>query len=492
MSAALDKAIARLMNGRLEEARRSCRKVLEQDPDQPQSLLLLAEIYRRMGDEKGAAKADARVLDRQPGWTPAHLASTVGALYEEFDRPTEATERYRRALELDPRLGEALDGLVRLRRFAEVERFCRESMARFPGESLYPEKLGAALGFLGRYEEAVEAYGAALERAATLEAKQRAGFYKAGSLLALGRYAEGWASFGSRPARADLRTAHPEIVEDPAALASLTRPAHIRIHLEQGLGDEIFFLRFAPLLRARGHRLSLKADAKSYDKLTPLLSALPQLFDAASDRADAAICSGDLALASGQAHAPPLALPVDEPRRERLKGELEKELGPPPYIGVTWRAGVLPDEPKPQGLYLVKEVPPEHLAKAIAPCDARVVILQRRPTADDVQQFERGLGRKARDLSRVNDDLRDALALLSLLDEYVGVSNTNTHLRAGLPGRPARVLLGMPSEWRWGLQGASSPWFPGFTLYRRRYDEDWSAALRELRQDLAKKYAAAQ
>jgi len=63
-------------------------------------------------------------------------------------------------------------------------------------------------------------------------------------------------------------------------------------------------------------------------------------------------------------------------------------------------------------------------------------------------------------------------------------------LRAGLQGRLARVLLGLPSEWRWGLEGPRSPWFPDFALYRRRSDEDWTAVLQRLKQDLARKYAA--
>ena len=39
------------------------------------------------------------------------------------------------------------------------------------------------------------------------------------------------------------------------------------------------------------------------------------------------------------------------------------------------------------------------------------------------------------------------LALLSLLDEYVGVSNANAHLRAGL-GRSMQVLVAHPPDVR--------------------------------------------
>jgi len=61
------------------------------------------------------------------------------------------------------------------------------------------------------------------------------------------------------------------------------------------------------------------------------------------------------------------------------------------------------------------------------------------------------------------------------------------HLRAAA-GRSARVLVRCPAEWRWMATGSSSPWFPGFSLYRQSLDGDWSAALARLRKDLEALY----
>jgi hypothetical protein len=57
------------------------------------------------------------------------------------------------------------------------------------------------------------------------------------------------------------------------------------------------------------------------------------------------------------------------------------------------------------------------------------------------------------------------------------------HLRAGT-GRPARVLVPRPAEWRWMISGSESPWFPGFRVYRQRPDGDWRPALERLAQHL--------
>ena len=65
----------------------------------------------------------------------------------------------------------------------------------------------------------------------------------------------------------------------------------------------------------------------------------------------------------------------------------------------------------------------------------------------------------------------------------------------GLAGASFTIVIGafgklMPPEWRWGLEGSFSPWFPGFTLYRAAPGRDWSAALSHLEHDL--RAAAAQ
>jgi len=109
--------------------------------------------------------------------------------------------------------------------------------------------------------------------------------------------------------------------------------------------------------------------------------------------------------------------------------------------------------------------------------------LQRQPRVEEQETLRAALGAPLHDASAANDDLEDALALLHLLDEYVGVSNTNTHLRAGT-GRAARVLVPWPAEWRWLAGGARSPWFPAIPLYRQSEDGRWDEALQRLRSDL--------
>jgi hypothetical protein len=139
---------------------------------------------------------------------------------------------------------------------------------------------------------------------------------------------------------------------------------------------------------------------------------------------------------------------------------------------------------------LYKELRLEDLAAVLRGVAGTLVSLQRAPGAGETERLAALAGRPVHDFSAANGDLEDMLALLALLDEYIGVSNTNMHLLAGI-GRTARVLVPWPAEWRWMAAGGASPWFPGFRSYRQRPDGDWGPAVARLRADLEASSAAA-
>jgi hypothetical protein len=164
-------------------------------------------------------------------------------------------------------------------------------------------------------------------------------------------------------------------------------------------------------------------------------------------------------------------------------------LGPPPYIGLSWRAGTGPQEQRGRAWLLFKDISQENLAAALRGIKGTLVSLQRRPRSGETEKLADLVGSPVHDLSAANEDLEDMLALLAVIDDYVGVSNTNMHLRAGV-GRAARVLMPWPAEWRWMVSGESSPWFPGFRIYRQRPGGNWSEAMERLRRDLTDSLSA--
>jgi hypothetical protein len=132
---------------------------------------------------------------------------------------------------------------------------------------------------------------------------------------------------------------------------------------------------------------------------------------------------------------------------------------------------------------LYKEISIDMLASALRGWRGTMLVLQRLPMPGEIEAFSSALGRRAHDLSALNESLLEMSAVLSLIDEYVGVSNANMHIRAGL-GKVARVLIPFPAEFRWMDAGDGSPWFPGFSIYRQPPSRSWGGVLAKLQIDI--------
>jgi hypothetical protein len=237
------------------------------------------------------------------------------------------------------------------------------------------------------------------------------------------------------------------------------------------------------LLAQRGARLRFWGDAR----LGPMLVRSGIVAEwHASDRAPTAldparlVWIGDLPhmLRVGDAFPPAISLVADESRRQRMASRLA-DAGPAPYIALTWRAGL---ERRGKAV-LSKSIEPALLGAALRGVRATFVCVQRDPRAGEIDAWQAAHGANLVDLSAANGDLDDMLALMGIVDDYVGVSNTNTHLRAAVP-RPARVLVPWPPEWRWTRDRPRSPWFPDFELYRASRADGWREALARLANDL--------
>jgi hypothetical protein len=208
-----------------------------------------------------------------------------------------------------------------------------------------------------------------------------------------------------------------------------------------------------------------------------------ELGSSASDGPEVAIRVGDLPLLlwGGEPYPSSIRLVPSAPALEMLRARLA-QLGPPPYVGVAWRAGTPLEEQGAVAKALSKAVPVDVVARILAGAKATIVSVQRNPEAGETDALARLAGLPVHDLSATNTDLEEALALMALLDEYVGVSSTNVHLRQAA-GRASKVLVPNPPEWRWGVEG-ESPWFPGTAVYREPTGRNWDDAVVRLRRDL--------
>jgi Flp pilus assembly protein TadD len=440
----IPRALRLHQEGRVAEAEALYREVLSRDAGHAVALHYLGMAAWQRGDAATGERLMRAAIEVNAAIPDFH--NNLGLLLRDTGRAAEAVECYARTLEVDPGWFEAHNNR------------------------------GLALEDLGRFEDAIDAYVQAVSREPRFAAARQ---NLARVLLALGRYAEGWEEYRWRLVAQGMTAAAPD-ARAPRLPASL-KGRRIELVGEQGLGDVLFFLRFAPELVHRGAILAFRGDPR----LHPLL-ARSALFaggfqDPAAASAAGAIFAGDLPWlleAHDPATFPPaLALEPLADRVARLRATLDR-LGPAPRIAITWRAGIATGG-GPVRLQL-KKAPVAALGEALHDTRATWLSIQRHPAEGEREALAAALDAPVHDFSAANDDLDEMLALLCLVDDYVGVSNLNTHLRAGL-GRAMRVLVPFPPEWRWGIEGAESDWFPGMKVHRQGSNADWSGAMEELR-----------
>lgn len=306
---------------------------------------------------------------------------------------------------------------------------------------------------------------------------QGARFLLSWHLLSAGDWELGFRDYAFRPSR-HRNTACANGVPLATRLPDDMKGDRILIAQEQGIGDELFFLRFFPHLQQRGGEFHYYTTSK----LAPLLQRtgmFSQVWSSAppAEIFNAGVLVGDLPslLGFGSNDTPPPAIPIQPLASfQNSAASILRAFGPPPYVGITWRAGTDFSKERQNVRLLDKSIPIVDIARWIPP-GATVISLQRNPYPDEISTLAQALGRPVLDAAIYNDNLEQMLGLLSQLQHYFAVSNTNVHLAASL-GLSCTVFVPAPPEWRWMLTGDRSVWFPNCRVVRQTPDGRWPAA----------------
>jgi Tetratricopeptide repeat len=441
------------------------------------------QAFRQAQNESAVARFDAVLAADPDNELAAHFKGYALCRLGRFEEGVPLLERAVRAQPRNPDFHGNL-GIIRyvLGELPEAIRSLQRAIELAPTVAEPYGNLSMALRDSGEFERALAAARHAVQLRPDLAAAR---LNLALALLALGNYDEAWRAYVWRPDPTvnlrDLGT--PGVLAHASVLPGLERDPWITLHGEQGVGDVIFFLRFARALRDRGAKLRFWGD----ERVAPMLLRSAIVDAVSPGRAVPAgtnpshlVWIGDLpALLGMTSEFPPSPrIEADDARVKAVRERLAA-CGPPPYTAITWRAGL----PRRGKAVLEKAVAPAAFGAALKGIEGTVVSVQRNPDAGEARALAEALGKTLHDLSGLNADLEDMLAVMHVADEYVGVSNTNMHLRAAA-GRTARLLLPWPPEWRWTRNLERSPWFPDFPLYRADSSGGWSDALRRLANDL--------
>jgi tetratricopeptide (TPR) repeat protein len=469
-----------------EELLKRCARLLELAPRHAGAWSGRGNGLQGLGRYEEAAEAYDTVISLVPDMTEA--LRNQAAAFRMLGRYTDALDNYDHALR-DTRPATMLlynraIVLQQLGRYGEA-RSSYEAAVLAPAETTESRITRAvALQQLRRDDEALESY----EQARTIDPNhQDAQRSEAFCRLLMGDYTRGWKQHESRWLTSDVMLRR-RYADRPLWLgAESVAGKTVLVHAEQGYGDTLQFCRYASLLEARGATVILEVPAA----LKVLLESLRGVSQV--------VAVGD-PLPTFDFQCPIMSLPMafgttletipaqtpylfaDLTRGQEWARRLDHVAGRGrPRVGLAWSGNAR------QGNDENRSVPLIALAALYAQ-DATFVSLQplvRERDAGTLSQC--GIVDFGAELA----SFADTAALMEALDLVISVDTSTAHL-AGALGRPLWVLLAHVPDWRWLLDRADSPWYPGARLFRQDKLGDWPAlivrvtqALREWMEDQA-------
>jgi tetratricopeptide (TPR) repeat protein/glycosyltransferase involved in cell wall biosynthesis len=384
----------------------------------------IANALQKQGKKAAAADRYEQVIAASPSNAEAH--SHLGYFKQENGQIAEAISHYKQALETNSNLSET---------------------------NLH---LGCALEEQGKVAEAIDYYTKAIQLSPdSPNSRLRLAF----ALLLTGNLQRGFTEYESRWQTQELE---PRYFAEPLWDGSDLHGKTILLHPEQGLGDTIQFIRYAPLVKQKGGKVMVACNL-----------LLKRLFEGIAGVDRVVVQPRDLL--EFQVQAPLLSLPhILGTTLENIPANIPYLVPPQDFkfvlepndrlkVGIVWAGGPLHRKNHQRSCKL------SDFMKFIDIPGASFYSLQKDLSAADLTLLNQ---QQIPDLSEHCIDFADTAAIISQLDLVICVDTSVAHL-AGALGKPVWILLSFIPDWRWMLEREDSPWYPTARLFRQRKAGDW-------------------
>ncbi len=467
--------------GRLEEAVASYQRALLLKPEYAEAHSNLGVALLQQGKWSEAVACCQQAVRLRPDHAEAH--SNLGVALLQQGKPLAAAVWLQKALRLKPDVAE-LHGnlgmaLAEQGKPAEAEACYRQALRLKPDYAGAYSELGVALADQGRVTEALACYQQAL---CLKPDYAEVHINLAYACLLRGDFEAAWSEYEWRW---KCRDSSPPPFQQPLWDGSSLQGRTILLFAEQGLGDTLHFIRYAPLVKRTGATVIVQcqgrllrllgtcagidrlvpegADPPRFDVQAPLLS-LPRIFRTT--------------LATIPAKIPYLS--ADRESRacwqEPLSGVQDFK------VGIAWQGSAEHKRDRQRSVPLLAFAP---LADVPG---VRLVSLQTGPGREQLSDQADRLA--VLDLADQLEDFADTAALMSHLDLLITVDTAVAHL-AGALGVPVWVALPLVPDWRWLLEREDSPWYPSMRLFRQTSLGDWAGVFERLSEALRQQVVAA-
>ena len=430
----------------------------------------------------------ALLLDRQieaaiaafetaSGLDPSYYRPLVnlGKALREAGRPAEAIVRLRRALSLAPddvgaliNLGDALAASGDL---AAAQTTLERASSLAPTLPETQRSLAIARLQAGHFAESV-----ALLRNALRYAPRHAGLHCClhEALFAAGEWPQAWPHFEWRfdPHEGRTRLERPSNL--PRWDGSIQRGREVRLFGEQGLGDQIQFIRYAKLLEQSGVACTISCDKRLVRVLGSAGLRAPIVARGAAVDTPRPFWAPLMSLPAYHRTRPdnvPYAggyLADDALRVTRWQGLLSEVQRP--RVAVAWSGNPSMET----GRHAGRSFPLLALTPVLAISAVRFLSLQKGPGSSqaDSEPFRSSLLR-FEDLDPDPDAFVDTAAILRCVDLLITSDSAIAHL-AGALGVRTWLCLHSDPDWRWMRDGTATPWYTSVRLFRQQRPGDWA------------------
>jgi tetratricopeptide (TPR) repeat protein len=479
--------------GRHAEAETHLREALRLWPNDIDLLNELGLTIWRQGRPAEAEEIYRRAYRIKPD--DFRILANLGVALHEQDRFDEASEFCRRAIQFNP---DAFDAHMNLGvnlsdqgKFDEATVWLERAHQLRPDSADIYLNLGMNLLRQGRIDDSINQYEQGLRLQPEFPRLHR---NLAHALLCQGDYERGWQEHEWRMKCDDYPGRR---INRPLWNGENFPDRTILLHHEQGFGDTLQLIRFAPLVRARGRDVLVGCPQKLL-RLVARCQGVDLAFDGSSFQPNSHI------------HAPLFSLPallgttlstlparvpylVNDPVLvEHWRSELARVIGMetvtradggqpkrPFLIGIAWQGNPSHQTDRWRSFPLSQLAPLAELP------GVRLINLQ---TDDGLDQIAPFAGRLLINelTGRRLFDFAETAAIVANLDLVIAPDTAVSHLAGGL-GVPVWIALCSVPDWRWLHGRDDSPWYPTMRLFRQTRLGDWDGVFRRMTEALKSK-----
>ncbi len=439
--------------GQIADAVNAYQQALQLKPDFVEARLNLGIAFKDQGQLELALASFQQALRLQPDNPIAH--NHLGVIYREQRNLDAAVDSYRRALQLNPNFADAHNNLANV------------------------------LNDLGRIEDSIASYRQAIRLKPDYA---EAHLSLATALLLTGNLKEGWAEYEWR-----FVCGRPELPEfhKPRWDGSPLNGRTIVLYGEQGFGDKLQFMRYAPLVKARGGRVVVACNKT----LLPILSRCAGIDEFVP------VPGGDLP--PFDVYSPLLSLPgILGTTLDTIPAEVPYLFADPELVA-TWKAKLSRTAAFKIGIVwqgsmsnkggIGRSIALKHFAPLGKVDGIQLYSLQ---CGQGIEQIAEMQGQLQIDdfkgrLDTETGPFMDTAAVMRNLDLVITADTSIGHLAGGL-GVPVWVAVPFIPDWRWFGDFKTTAWYPNLRLFRQERIGDWDGLFERIAEELKHELAARQ